>query len=189
MTSPVAFTLVFAVAAAGCGASLGGDTGEDAAVSADARIADARPADAVIDARPCMGGDQAQSAPDGTCLVLITAPMTYAAGQSACQGLGGHLAYLEDMQLDTFAEAFVGTLDTWIGGSDLVTEASFVWDDGTPFVFTNWHTGEPNNGNGGGYEEDCAIIAGSRVGKQWDDRPCDDSVVPTSGKFATLCQY
>jgi hypothetical protein len=189
MTSRLAFTLAFASVAGCSGATLGGSSGEDAAVGADARIDAAVGADAPVDATPCMGGDQAQRAPDGSCLVMIATPVTYADAQTACDGLGGHLAYLEDAQLDTFAEDFIGTVDTWIGGDDLVTEMSFQWNDGTAFNFTNWHTGEPNNGGDGTYEEDCAIIAGSRVGKQWDDRPCDDSVITTSGKFATLCQY
>ena len=63
-----------------------------------------------------------------------------------------------------------------------------MWDDGTPLGYSNWHTGEPNNGGSGAtYQEDCTIIAGARVGAQWDDRPCDASEVPNSGTFAYLC--
>jgi hypothetical protein len=188
MTSRLALTLGLTVAA--CSeATLGGGGEIDAAVAGDGRVSDALgAADAPVDARPCTGGSQAQVAPDGSCFVLITTPMTYVDAQAACATVGGHLAYLKTAALDTFGETFIGAVDTWIGGSDLVTETAFAWDDATPFSFTNWHTGEPNGG-GGGYEEDCVIIAGSRVGKQWDDRPCDDSVITTSGKFAALCQY
>jgi hypothetical protein len=101
-----------------------------------------------------------------------------------------HLAFLMNAAVDAFAEQMVGTTNTWIGLTDRVTEGTFVWDDGTPLAFTNWHAGEPNNGGSGAtYQEDCVIIAGERVGKQWDDRPCDASEVPTSGSFAYLCQY
>mgnify|MGYP006213002293 CR=1 FL=1 len=76
----------------------------------------------------------------------------------------------------------------WIGGNDLATEATFVWDDNTAFVYTSWGDGEPNNANDN-FQEDCVIIAGARLEKKWDDRPCDASEVPTSGTFAYLCQY
>lgn len=172
----------------GCGAQLGPGS-EDASV----RVVDAKEwrdagIDAPIDARPCMGGNAAMVGPDGSCFVHVTTPVTYAAAKTACAAMNAHLAYLETAALDTFAEAFVGTTDTWIGGSDAVTEGSFVWDDGTPFVFTNWGAMEPNNG-GNTYQEDCVIIAGAKVDKQWDDRPCDASEVATSGSFAYLCQY
>ncbi len=189
MPRKLAFALV--LAAAGCDASLGGDgSGGDAAISDGTRV-DSSVADAATDARVC-GGGTAALAPDGSCLVHVTTPATYAAAKSACMTMmpGGHLAWLKTAQLDTFAESFIGTVDTWIGGNDLVTEGTFQWDDGTAFAFTNWHTGEPNNGGTGAtYQEDCVIVAGSRVGKQWDDRPCDAIEVPTSGMFAYLCQY
>ena len=170
---------------AGCGAHLDGDA--DAA--ADGRLVRDGGIDAAVDARPCTGGNSAMAGPDGTCFVLVTTPKTYLEAKASCEAMTAHLAYLKNAALDTFAESFVGNLDTFIGGSDRVTEGTFLWEDGTPFSFTNWHTGEPNNGGGGAYQEDCVVIAGSRVGKQWDDRPCDPSEVPTSGSFAYLCNY
>lgn len=175
---------------AACDASLGGTGGgqQDAQVGGDGAPADASGPDAAIDARVCTGGDAAALAPDGSCLAHFTTPATYAGAKTGCASIGAHLAYLKDAQLDTFAESFIGTVDTWIGGNDLVTENSFVWEDGTAFSFTNWAMGEPNNA-GNSYQEDCVIIAGSRATKQWDDRPCDATEVPTSGNFAYLCQY
>lgn len=180
------FALLLAVAS--CDASLGGGTGDGSVT--DAQSVDAYVADAAPDApRMCMGGNAAALAPDGSCLVHLTTPATYASAKIQCMGInGGHLALLKTAALDTFAETFIGDLDTWIGANDIVTETTFLWEDGTALVFTNWATGEPNNANGT-FQEDCAIIAGARVTKQWDDRPCDSSEVPTSGTFAALCQY
>ena len=167
---------------AGCGAHLDGDA--DAARSfRDAGI------DAPVDARPCTGGTMAMVGPDGSCFVLVTTPKTYVDAKAGCEAMNAHLAYLKSAAIDTFAESFVGTLDTFVGGSDRVTEGAFAWEDGTPFSFTNWALNEPNNGGGGAYQEDCVVIAGSRVTKRWDDRPCDPSEVPTSGSFAYLCNY
>jgi hypothetical protein len=36
-----------------------------------------------------------------------------------------------------------------LGGTDTEVEGTFVWDSGEPFTYTNWASGEPNNGGGG----------------------------------------
>lgn len=186
MTRGLAFVLVVAA----CDASLGGGGG----VKQDADLIDTPQTDASVDAPPpdarvCTGGDAAALAPDGSCLVHVQSPVTYANAKIGCAalGMGAHLALLKNAALDTFAETFIGTLDTWIGANDLATEGTFLWEDGTALAFTNWAMGEPNNA-GNAYQEDCAIIAGARATKQWDDRPCDATEV-ASGSFAYLCQY
>lgn len=185
MRYPIALV---AVLLTGCDARLGPGGATDALGVDVPGYRDAG-TDAPVDARPCTGGTTAQVAPDGSCLVFVTTPATYASAQAACAAMSAHLAYLKNAAVDTFAEQLVGTMDTWIGLSDRAIEGTFVWDDGAPLAFSNWHAGEPNNGGADGFQEDCAIIAGARVGKQWDDRPCDASEVPTSGMFAYLCHY
>lgn len=191
MRSAVALRVLsgLTVFALGCGAQLGdGNNGPADAPGSDAKVfKDAGP-DASPMGRACTGGDASMVAPDGSCFVFVSTPITYLQARAACQAMNAHLVYLKTAALDTAAEAFVGTANTWIGANDMAVEGTFVWDDNTPLVFTNWHTGEPSNG-GGAYQEDCAIIAGARVDKQWDDRPCDATEVATSGNFAYLCQY
>lgn len=178
-----------------CSAELTGNGGGgqiDASARTDAPVGSIDgplPADAGVDARPCMGGDAAGTAPDGSCLVHVFAPVNYADARTACTAMGAHLAVLRDSTLDTFAESFIGARDTWIGLADTAVEGTFVWDDGSGLTFTNWHTGEPNDGDDT-YDEDCGIIAGARVNKQWDDRPCAPlPQFPGSGVYAYLCQY
>jgi len=185
-----AFAGLTLISLSACGAGLGDDTmqfqGADAKVYKDAAI------DAPPDARVCVGGTPAMLAPDGSCFGLLTTPKTYVDAKTACAALapGGHLAYLKTAALDTLAESFVGTANTWIGADDLTTEGTFLWGDTSAVTFANWHVNEPNSGGTGAtYQEDCVIIAGARVDKQWDDRPCDATEVATSGMFASLCQY
>jgi hypothetical protein len=181
--------VVLAAALAACGAQLGtGGGGSDQPL--DAAAIDGPSADAPIDARACAGGDTHMVGPHGECLVMFTTPATYVDAKAACAAIDAHLAYLENSEIDAAAETFVGSADTFIGLTDLAAEGQFVWDDGTPATFTNWHTGEPNNGGPDAtYQEDCTIIAGARVGAQWDDRPCDASEVPNAGTYAYLCEY
>jgi lectin-like protein len=165
----------------GCGVKVGGNPAEDAG-------ADGRPGDAAIDARPCTGGDQSMTAPDGSCFVFIAAAVTFAEAQAACTALNAHLAIVNTAALDDAAEAFVGTHDTYIGLTDQAVENTFVWVDGSALVFSAWEPNEPSNG-GGAYEEDCAIIAGSRLAKKWDDRPCAPVANVGGGNYSTLCQF
>lgn len=44
----------------------------------------------------------------------------------------------------------------WIGLSDRVVENYFVWDDGTPVMYTNWNSKEPNNWRN--LNEDCVSV-------------------------------
>jgi hypothetical protein len=186
MTGRAAFAVVFV---AGCGAHLGTAGGDDEQLATpDAKVWRDGGADAPVDARPCMGGSKAQVAPDGSCFVFVSTPKTYVDAKAACAAMTAHLVYLKSAALDAFAETFVGTTDTWIGLSDRATEGTFVWDDNTALAYTNWGAGEPNNG-GGMYQEDCGLLAGAKLDKGWDDRPCDPTEVPTSGSFAYLCQY
>jgi hypothetical protein len=142
------------------------------------------------DARACEGGDRHMSAPDGSCLVWFSAKKDYVDAQAACATIDAHLAYVKTAELDGVAEPLCGASDTFAGATDRAVEGMWVWDDGTPLVYTNWESGEPSNGGSGGtYTEDCLVIAASRAAKGWDDRPCDPSQIPTSGTFAYLCQY
>jgi hypothetical protein len=179
-----------ALAVVGCETRLGPGADYADASTTDATILRDGSIDAPVDARPCMGGTKSAVGPDGSCLVFVATPATFNNAKAACAAMTAHLAYLKNAAIDTFAEDFVGTTNTWIGLTDRVTEGVFVWDDGSMLGFTNWHTGEPNSGGPSAtYQEDCAIIAGARVDKQWDDRPCDATEVANSGSFAYLCQY
>jgi len=147
------------------------------------------PGDAAVDAQPCTGGDQHATAPDGTCLQLFTTAKPFAEAKLACEAIGSHLAILHTQAMDTFAETFVGTNNTFIGLSDLTAETQFMWVDSSGLTFTNWALNEPNDG-GGVYAEDCAVIAGARPTKKWDDRPCAPTPqIPNAGSYAYLCQF
>jgi hypothetical protein len=176
---------------AACDAQLGSGGGDDMPlVTPDAKVFRDAGADAPPDARPCMGGSKAQVAPDGSCFVFVSTPKINVDAKADCAAMNAHLAYLKSATLDAFAETFVGTTNTWIGLTDRAVEMTFVWDDGSALAYTNWGAGEPNNGGSGAtYQEDCGILAGAKLDKGWDDRPCDATEVSTSGMFASLCQY
>src|SRR6266545_5827977 len=111
------------VLVAGCQARLGpgGDVTDGAA---DSKVWRDAAVDSPIDARPCQGGTMAQAGPDGSCFVFVSTPETYVNAKAACAAMTAHLAFLKDAALDTFAEQFVGTANTFIGLTDRVTEGT-----------------------------------------------------------------
>ncbi|CAG5951108.1 unnamed protein product [Menidia menidia] len=58
---------------------------------------------------------------------------------------------------------------TWIGGHDAVQDNVWMWSDGSPFTFTSWGRGEPNNYRG--QKEPCMEIMNAGSGYV-NDEPC-----------------
>ena len=179
---------LLAVALAGCGTHISSGGPTDAASDATPIATfDAAP-DAPADAPPipCVEG-QARIETASGCFAAFTAvALTRVDARAACAAHGMHLAYVKSAADEATIATLANGTNVAIGLDDLAVEGTFVWEDGSPLVYTDWHTGEPNNG-GGTYQEDCAIYAGARVGGQWDDRPC--APPPTgSGAYGYICQ-
>jgi hypothetical protein len=77
------------------------------------------------------------------------------------------------VQIGTAEEdGFVASLSSdnlWLGASDLQTDGSFVWSDGSPIVFSNWGAAQPDAFPG----PDC-IEKRQEPGEPWYDQPCDN---------------
>ncbi|CAG2253803.1 unnamed protein product [Mytilus edulis] len=96
-----------------------------------------------------------------------------------CKDNGGYLATLETAEENQLVKDYVGTLgkkDYFIGGSDLQTEGTFLWEHSGVIVnlhgsglFYDWMSlNQPDNGNG---NQHCMILAG-RYGHMWNDVQC-----------------
>ena len=59
------------------------------------------------------------------------------------------------------------TRAAWIGLQRNNITGVFEWIDGTPFLYDNWKSGEPNNVKG---NENCVFM---KRGGEWNDDPCD----------------
>lgn len=181
------------IAVAGCGATVDvsrSDARDDDPDGAPGTI-DARPdANLPPDAAPCTGGN-ANTVDQGQCYeAFLSLPQSWAGAQAVCQGRGGSLAKIESLAENTLIAGLVGPNRAFIGASDLATEATFLWSDGTPLAggFTHWRSGEPNNANGN-FEEDCAVIEGQNADPTWDDRPCDtDPMAGVPGQYFYVCE-
>ena len=111
---------------------------------------------------PAMGG--------GT-LAYCIHPKTQEKAELDCVAQGGHLASIhsdaQESEITTRALQIVG--DPWyIGLNDLASEGKYTWTDGTPYDYSGWAPGEPNDS---GLNEDCSQLASS-TGMQWNDSWC-----------------
>lgn len=186
-----------ALAIAGCGARAGSPDDDVSADGAPGSPDGSNPGqpDAARppDAAPCVEGDAHAVGPDGTCYsAFITTRLTWADAQAQCEGRGSELATVRTAADNAFLTNLLGANEAFIGGSDQVTEGTFVWPDGTGLTYTNWRINEPtspnepNNGNGA-YQEDCIVLQGQLAGV-WDDRPCaPGEVAPPAGTYYYLC--
>jgi hypothetical protein len=114
---------------------------------------------------------------DGHCYFLLTTAQTNSAAKTACtsRGAGWNLASLESAAENSFVSSLVGATEHWLSGSDVTTEGTFVWANGTTFwtgglsgaapagVYANFVSGEPNDSG------DCLRIVS---GGQWRDVSC-----------------
>ena len=81
------------------------------------------------------------------------------------------VATLTSQAENDLVTAILGESEAWIGFEDMTVEGSFRWVTMELVNFTNFATGEPNDGGG---NEDCAITnkAGNELPGEWDDRNC-----------------
>ncbi|KAK3099766.1 hypothetical protein FSP39_009292 [Pinctada imbricata] len=67
-------------------------------------------------------------------------------------------------------------LGIWTSGNDIMKEGSYTWagtnGDPTPFTYSNWHPGQPNNIGG---VQDCVAIQYPTQDFQWGDENCGDA--------------
>ncbi len=100
---------------------------------------------------------------------LAFAGTSWTASEAFAVSIGAHMVTIDDQAENDWIQANFGLLlgvdrRIWIGFNDAVTEGQFVWASGAAVNFTNWNSGEPNNGGTG---EDFAEFLGSN-GK-WND--------------------
>jgi hypothetical protein len=176
--SPAAGTGGSSGASADEGSGGGGGVGtvDAAAPAPDAAVND----DASSQTAPCTGGQaQVVDPANGHCYVFFQDVRTWATAVVGCNALGAswHLASLTSQAEQALVSPIVGTTETWIGFSNQgqTDPTLFTWVTGEATAYTDWATGEPNDG-----ANTCARIKPS-VGSQWADQPCTSS-------YAFLCE-
>ncbi|MEM9587764.1 MAG: C-type lectin domain-containing protein [Planctomycetota bacterium] len=76
----------------------------------------------------------------------VTSRGTWTDLQAQAEARGGYLVSVNDAQERAFIEQAFGSLgEFWLGLSDVDSEGTWVWTDGTADTYTLWGNGEPNS--------------------------------------------
>jgi len=125
--------------------------------------------------------DDSQRVAFGKLYHFEAALKTWSQAYNTCKkkwGGKGDLVRVESAAENKFLYRQAGKKNTYIGASDLIKEGTFVWSDGCPLKYKNWHKGEPNDFK---KSEDCAHIWVGRNGT-WNDINCGH-------KMGSICQH
>ena len=97
--------------------------------------------------------------------------LNHADADAQCDSMGYGMAHVDDSAENTYLYNKVVSLWNnwwWLGANDIASEGTWVWNDGTPWNYTNWYPGQPNNY--GNYQH-CLTLNG--FGSQWNDEWCN----------------
>ena len=86
--------------------------------------------------------------------VFVPEEMSWNEHNERAKAMGGHLACITSAEENEQVTKIAGGKPVWIGG---IRKGSgngpgadhWMWSDGRPWTYTNWHPGEPNNSGGG----------------------------------------
>merc|ERR1711936_746954 len=129
------------------------------------------------------------------CYRFHESPMTQIEAKKFCeedQEVPAHLVEIDSAEENRAIDAemqrrnsFSRKINFWLGITDRHSEGDWVLEStGKSVNFTNWNSGEPNNGNGNPGSENCAFI---NELEKWNDVDCNGK--PSNGWTRTaLCE-
>ena len=108
---------------------------------------------------------------NGKCYVSVNTVTNWQTAEDTCVEWGGHLVSIHSDVENYVVNSIRDTNDfTWIGLSDTDTDGTYVWTDGSPFDYDNFHPNQPSSSNG----ESCFHFFNEDKGELlWNDYHCD----------------
>ena len=105
------------------------------------------------------------------CYKFIQTKKTWSGAKTYCVGQGGYSVTVHSQAENDFVVNLVNS-NVWMGGSDIASEGTWIWEDGKAWAsYQNFASGEPNNGAAGG--EDCLeMVKGNDNNGRWNDISC-----------------
>ncbi|XP_068736600.1 uncharacterized protein [Montipora capricornis] len=122
----------------------------------------------------------------GYCYQKLSSCDSWSNGQSRCSTVGANLPSVHSQEENVFLQNLHNGENGWLGLSDINSEGTFVWSDGTRFDFHYWATNQPNNFR----NEDCVHTLGSLQAHKfkWNDVNCSSCHKYSCKKDYDECQ-
>jgi len=122
---------------------------------------------------------------------VLAPELSWDDAEDSCEARGGHLVTITSAEENAFVFSLVrcdddfwyvdtygNGLGPWLGGyqPDGSAEPSegWRWVTDEPFAYTNWETGQPDEGGGGSQNRLRFFKLGGRMGDKWDDGESDN---------------
>lgn len=142
--------------------------------------------------------DKIITSPDGTktkCWKAIGGVKdTWLMADARCRVAGGFLPSIASEEentalFDLAREMFPDQASTWIGAWgawDNDDDDVWVWNDGSEWDYTNWLSGQPDDGGANPFKEDCGEMYLTKgTPKKWNDQECGDP----QDEYKYFCQF
>ncbi|CAJ1070748.1 macrophage mannose receptor 1 [Xyrichtys novacula] len=109
---------------------------------------------------------------ENKCYFFSSDTKTWLEAQAFCLEKNSNLMSVQDIHERLWVRTQVGQEIYWFGLNDRVTEGTWEWADGDPFIeyLSYWAPGQPDNYGDSG--EHCGQILGASFG-QWNDENCN----------------
>ncbi|XP_078382502.1 uncharacterized protein LOC144665191 isoform X2 [Oculina patagonica] len=107
---------------------------------------------------------------EGYCYRKVLSCNTWSNSQGTCATLGANLPSVHNQEENVYIQSLHGGEHSWLGLSDINSEGTFVWSDGTPLDFHYWAKNQPNDF----HNEDCVHTLGllNDHRYKWNDVNC-----------------
>ena len=121
---------------------------------------------------------------EGYCYRKVSSCDSWSGSQGKCSVLGANLPSIHNQEENVYVQNLHSGEHSWLGLTDINSEGTFVWSDGTSFNFHYWASHQPNNFK----NEDCVHTLGFLRGHEykWNDVNCSDCHNFTCQKGAPL---
>ncbi|XP_048882765.1 brevican core protein isoform X4 [Brienomyrus brachyistius] len=119
----------------------------------------------------------------GFCYRHFTDQQAWEEAEQHCRAHGGHLTSVRTPEEQDFIYNNYRDYQ-WIGLNDRTIEGDFDWSDGSPLLYENWKTGQPDSYFLSG--EDCGVMVWQDGGR-WSDVPCNYHLSYICKKGTAFC--
>ena len=116
---------------------------------------------------------------------------TWEEAKAFCEARGGHLAVINDAAENTALFNYMkaqGYNSAYFGFSDATAEGTWTWVTNESVNYTNWHSGEPSNGNKADKPENYGMFYWQFTDGTWNDGDFTDYGTD-SGGHAFICEW
>lgn len=84
----------------------------------------------------------------GHCYLFSNTVLRWHEAKVLCELLHGHLACIESNEEQKVVVQYLHDRPSWLGGTDEDVEGQWKWVNGSPFTYTSWGSGQPDNAGG-----------------------------------------